>query len=132
MIFFDTPPMEDLVIPAATKRLTAIGGVIIPIDVLTIIISPSATGLIPRNEQSGSRIGVTSRMIDCVSRKHPRNRSIMLITNSITYLLLKSSRAALQMMFGMFSLVMNHANGADIATTKSTQAALTALSRKIL
>ena len=97
-----------------------------------MIISPSATGLIPRNEHNGSRIGVTSRMIDCVSRKHPRNRRSTLITSSMTNLLLNSESAALQITLGTFSLVMNHANGADIATTKSTQAALIALSRNIL
>ena len=47
MIFFDTAPIVVLHTPVATNRLTAIGGVIIPIEVFTIMIRPSAIGLTP-------------------------------------------------------------------------------------
>ena len=64
-----TAPIVVLHTPVATNRLTAIGGVIIPIEVFTIMIRPSAIGLTPSAVAIGSRIGVTRRMMDCVSKE---------------------------------------------------------------
>ena len=132
IIFFDTAPIVVLHTPVATNRLTAIGGVIIPIEVFTIMIRPSAIGLTPSAVAIGSRIGVTRRMMDCVSRKHPRNRSSRFITNRMTNLLVKIDMIVVDRIVGMFSVVMNQPNGADMDTTNSTTAELTQESAKIL
>ena len=124
-IFFDTAPIVVLHTPVATNRLTAIGGVIIPIEVFTIMIRPSAVAI-------GNRIGVTRRMMDCVSRKHPRNRSSRFITNRMTNLLVKIAMIVVDKIVGIFSVVMNQPNGADMDTTNSTTAELTQESAKIL
>ena len=80
----------------------------------------------------GRRIGVTSRMMDWVSKKQPRKSSSRFITSRIRNLLVKMLITALEIMAGMFSLVMNQAKGADMLTTKSTTAELTQLSMKTL
>ena len=101
-------------------------------EVLTMMIRPSATGLTPRAVAMGRRMGVTSRMMDCVSRKQPRKRSSRFIARRMTNLLLKVLMTAVEIIVGIFSLVMNQAKGADIPTTNSTTAELMQLSLKIL
>ena len=129
---FDTAPIEHFVIPVATNRLTAIGGVIMPIDVLTIIISPRTIGSTPSATAIGNRIGVTSRIIDCVSRKQPRNSNRIFIANRMTYLLLKAVIIVVERIVGMFSVVINQLNGALMLMMNMTTAELTQLSAKIL
>mgnify|MGYP001774063877 CR=1 FL=1 len=54
-------PILVLAIPEATNRFTAIGGVIIPMEVLIIMMIPNAIGDNPRDTAMGSKMGVTSR-----------------------------------------------------------------------
>lgn len=129
---FDTAPIEHLVMPVATKRLTAIGGVIMPIDVLTMMIKPRTIGSTPSATAIGNSIGVTNRMIDCVSRKQPRNSSSKFIANRMTYLLLKAVIIVVDRIVGIFSVVMNQLNGALMLIMNMTTAELTQLSAKIL
>ena len=68
----------------ATNRLTAIGGVIIPAEVFTTMMIPSTSGSTPRFIANGKMIGVTSRMMACVSRKVPKNNYMMLSNCRIT------------------------------------------------
>ena len=124
-------PILVLAIPEATKRFTAIGGVIIPMEVLIIMMIPNAIGDNPSDAAIGSKIGVTSRMMDCVSRKHPRNSRITLIISSNATLLVNSPSTLDAMKVGIFWLVINHAKGADILTTNKTTAELTVDLRKI-
>ena len=95
-------PMLVLAIPEATNRLTAIGGVIIPMEVLIIIIIPNAIGDNPSDAAIGSKIGVTRRIIACVSRKHPKNSRITLIIRSRATLLENSPSTLDAIKVGMF------------------------------
>jgi hypothetical protein len=63
-IFLEIDSIETPDILLATYKFTAIGGVIIPMDVFMIIISPRAIGSIPKCTQMGRTIGVISRIID--------------------------------------------------------------------
>lgn len=59
----------------------------------------------------GRRIGVTSRMMDWVSRKQPRNSNSRFIASSMAKRLLKMLMTALEIMVGIFSVVINQAKG---------------------
>jgi hypothetical protein len=85
----------------ATNKLTAMGGVIIPIDVLITINKPKTYGDKPRVIPIGSKIGVISRIITCVSRKHPRNNKTALMKKRIAILLSKVLRTVLAIIPGM-------------------------------
>ena len=124
-------PILVLAIPEATNRFTAIGGVIIPMEVLIIMMIPNAIGDNPRDTAMGSKMGVTSRIMDCVSRKHPRNSKITLIISSNATLLVNSPRTLDAIKAGIFWFVINHAKGADMLTTNNTTAELTVDLRKI-
>ena len=91
-----------------------------PIEVLTIINKPRTIGLMPRAVAIGSSIGVTSKIIDCVSRKQPRKRSKIFIIKRITYLLVKRAIVVVEIIAGIFSVVINQLKGADMLTIKST------------
>ena len=95
-------PILVLAIPEATNRFTAIGGVIIPMEVLIIMMIPNAIGDNPRDTAMGSKMGVTSRIMDCVSRKHPRNSKITLIISSNATLLVNSPRTLDAIKAGIF------------------------------
>ena len=129
---FETAPIVHFVIPVATNKLTAIGGVIIPIEVLTMMIKPRTIGSTPSATAIGNRIGVTSRIIDCVSRKQPRNSNSKFIANKITYLLLKAVIIVVDRIVGIFSVVINQLKGALMLMMNMTTAELTQLSAKIL
>lgn len=129
---FDTAPIETFVMPLATNKLTAIGGVIMPIEVLTIIIKPRTIGSTPSATAIGNKIGVTSKIIDCVSRKQPRNSNSKFIMNKITYLLLNAVIIVVDKIVGIFSVVINQLKGALILMMNMTTAELTQLSAKIL
>ena len=131
MTRFEIAPILALVILLATNILTAIGGVIMPIDVLTMMMSPRTIGSTPRATAIGSRIGVTSRMMDCVSRKQPRKSSRRFIIRRMTYLLLNAAIIVVERIVGIFSVVINQLNGADILMMNMTIAELTQLSAKI-
>ncbi len=118
-------PILVSAIPEATNRLTAIGGVIIPIDVLIIMMIPSAIGDNPRDAAIGRRMGVTSRIMAWVSRKHPKNSRITLIISSRATLLVNRPSTLDAINVGIFWFVINHPKGADILTTNSTTAELT-------
>ena len=133
-------PILDFEIPDATNRFTAIGGVIIPIDVLITMIIPITTR---GNTDSapywgnsvvaiGAKIGVINNMIDCVSRNIPRNRRIRLtIKRSMILFPENAPIIAFAIIAGRFSCVINHANGAERPMTNMTTAELTAESLKI-
>ena len=129
---FDTAPIETLVMPLATNKLTAIGGVIIPIDVFTIIIKPRTIGSTPSATAIGKRIGVTSKIIDCVSKKQPKNSNSKFIMKRMTYLLLKAVIIVVDKIVGIFSVVINQLKGALMLMINMTTAELTQLSAKIL
>jgi hypothetical protein len=110
----------------ATKRFVAIGGVIIPIDVLTTIIIPSATGSIPNCSIIGINIGVNIRIIDPVSNSIPKNKRIIFIMKRIKILLLNTSIAKVEIISGMPLDVNSHENGAAKQTTNRMIDAFTA------
>ena len=130
MIRFEICPIVDFVIPEATNRFTAIGGVIIPMDVLMIMMIPRAIGESPIAFASGRKIGVIRRIIDCVSRNIPRNSRMTFMTSSRTILLLNIPIMLVATVAGMLLYVMYQANGEDRDTTRSTIDELTTVSLK--
>jgi hypothetical protein len=64
MMFLEIDSIETPDILLATYRFTAIGGVIIPMDVFMTIINPKATGSMPKCTHMGRRMGVISKIMD--------------------------------------------------------------------
>ena len=74
------------VIPEATKRLMATGGVIMPMAIPTTNRIPKCTVLIPMALTSGRNTGERIMIAEEVSMKTPASRMIREIRNMITYL----------------------------------------------
>ena len=81
--------MLILLIPQPTKRTDPTGGVIFPIHILKISITPNWISLIPRLCAIGRKIGVKIRIAGVISMNMPTTIRITFIRKKITYLLVE-------------------------------------------
>ena len=73
------PPM-----PIATYKDRPTGGVIVPTERLTHMMTPSNKGSMPRGTVSESNMGVKMINAEAASRKHPTMSSKILINSRVT------------------------------------------------
>ena len=92
-------------IPEPTNKLTPSGGVIKPIDNVTIIMIPKWIGSIPNSIATGKRIGVKIITAADVSMKQPIISSSKMINRIIVSGLSDRDRNTLATACGIFSMV---------------------------
>ena len=91
--------MDTLPMAQPTKSVDPTGGVTSPMDKFNIMIMPKWTGSIPKDFNTGKRIGVQIRSNGAMSIIVPRISSIILIKAGITYLLLDVLNDGRQVVF---------------------------------
>ena len=98
---------------AATKRFSAMGGVIKPTERAITMMMPKCTGSMPNLTATGRNIGVVRRMIVAVSTKVPRNKSNTLIRSSRSTLLSVIASIDEEICAGMSSIVISRPKKAE-------------------
>ena len=108
--------MLILLIPQPTKRTDPTGGVIFPIHILKISITPNWILLIPRLSAIGRKIGVKIRIAGVISINIPITSRITFISSRITYLLEETDIIAVLMAAGIpeYAMTKDMAEEADI------------------
>ena len=99
------------VMPEATNRLMATGGVIMPMAIPTTNTIPKCTRLIFIALTKGKNTGVKIMMAEDVSINTPAIRMIMAIRNIIIYGLLDTLRTEFAMASGIFQFASTHPKG---------------------
>ena len=128
--------MLILLIPQPTKRTDPTGGVIFPIHILKISITPNWILLIPRLSAIGRKIGVKIRIAGVISINTPITSRITFISSRITYLLEETDIIAVLMAAGIpeYAITKDIAEEAEIRNRimPLVQALLTRILEKLL
>ena len=108
--------MLILLIPQPTKRTDPTGGVIFPIHILKISITPNWISLIPRLCAIGRKIGVKIRIAGVISMNMPTTIRITFIRKKITYLLVEMDMIPLEIAAGIpeYAITKDIAEEAEI------------------
>ncbi len=114
-----SPPTLD-----AMNIFKAMGGVIIPTEVLTIMRIPSNRGLKPIDAAMGNSMGVNNRMMALVSKKTPKSSRTMLSNSKITILFEAMDNTVVAMVVGIWAAVNNQAKLFEVAIINRTMAVL--------
>ena len=128
--------MLILLIPQPRKRTDPTGGVIFPIHILKISITPNWILLIPRLSAIGRKIGVKIRIAGVISINIPITSRITFISSRITYLLEETDIIAVLMAAGIpeYAITKDIAEEAEIRNRimPLVQALLTRILEKLL
>ena len=107
--------MGSPVIPVATNRLMATGGVIIPMAMPTTNRMPKCSVDTFSARTSGRNTGVRMMIAEEVSINTPAIRMMMEISSMITYLLVETPSTAVEMASGIFQFASAQPNGPEQA-----------------
>ena len=102
---------DSPVMPEATNRLMATGGVIMPMAMPTTKRMPKCRVEMPSARTSGRKTGVRIMIAEDVSMNTPATRIIREIRKRMTYLLVETLRTAEEMASGIFQLASAQPNG---------------------
>ena len=97
----ETRSIEHLVMPQPTNKTEPTGGVIEPMHMLKINMTPKWTGSMPKLMQIGRKIGVKIRIAGVMSKNMPTTSKMKFTMKKMTYLFSEIESRPLAMASGM-------------------------------